>query len=92
MSDTRVKIEGVQAFTMKMASLPEAIRKGVLRKLMREAMQVVSWAAPSDHCRPCTAPGAQAASAAAGMPPLSTSSRPTDGSLYRIPHAAAGHQ
>jgi len=41
MSDTRVKIEGVQAFTMKMASLPEAIRKGVLRKLMREAMQVV---------------------------------------------------
>ena len=41
MTDTRVRIEGVQAFTMKMASLPDAVRRGVLRKLMREAMQVV---------------------------------------------------
>ncbi len=41
MTDTRVKIEGVQAFLRQMASMPDTMRKGVLRKLMREAMQTV---------------------------------------------------
>ena len=47
MSDTftsgpaRVTVHGMQAFRLQLAELPERMRKGVMRRLMRDAMVVV---------------------------------------------------